>query len=207
MIPTPLTRVLAGAVLTSFLTSVPATSEAAGIPVPSVPAGLEVDGGYRPYLAGHARGTQNYVCSPSTSAPSGVAWTLFGPQATLFTSGNRQITTHYLSPNPDEDGTPRATWHHSDDSSTVWAARVDGSTDPAYVHPDAIPWLLLEVVGAEDGPNGGGRLSETRYIQRINTAGGKAPATGCASAEHLGATRLVPYETDYVFYRGSRRVP
>jgi len=197
-----LPRALAG----TLLALLPATSHAGPIPVPSVPAGIEVEGGHKPYLVGHAVGTQNYVCARSATSPSGVAWTLFGPQATLFTSNDRQITTHFLSPNPDENGTPRATWHHSDDSSTVWAARVEGSSDPEYVDPNAIPWLLLEIVGAEDGPNGGGRLSDTSYIQRVNTAGGKAPGTGCASADDLGATTLVPYETDYVFYKGSRRV-
>lgn len=201
MIRPSLTRALAGALLALL----PATSEAGGIPIPDVPPGLEVGGGHKPYLVGHARGTQNYVCLPSASAPSGVAWTLFGPQATLFTSGDRQVTTHYLSPNPRQGGTPRATWHHSDDSSSVWAVRAEGSSDPSWVDPNAIPWLLLDVVGAESGPNGGRRLNETSHIQRINTVGGKAPATGCASAGDLGATALVPYEADYVFYKAPRR--
>lgn len=45
--------------------------------------------------------------------------------------------------------------------------------------PSAIPWLLLEVVGEQDGPTGGHKLTETTFIQRLNTSGGVAPSTGC----------------------------
>jgi Protein of unknown function (DUF3455) len=38
----------------------------------------------------------------------------------------------------------------------------------------------------------------TTFIQRVNTVGGKAPASGCPS---LGARTFVPYEADYVFYK------
>ena len=51
--------------------------------------------------------------------------------------------------------------------------------EPDVVEPDAIPWLLLEVVGSEYGPTGGHRLTETTYIQRVNTIGGLAPSSGC----------------------------
>jgi hypothetical protein len=129
---------------------------------------------------------------------------LFGPQATLFNDDEMQIITHFLSPNPDEAGMARATWQHSRDTSTVWAMAIESSTDPAFVEPDAIPWLLLEVVGADSGPTGGDRLTETAYIQRVYTSGGRAPTTGCADAT-IGNTVLVPYTTDYIFYKASRR--
>src|SRR4051794_15288457 len=64
---------------------------------PPVPSGLEVPAGNAAFLKGHAVGTQNYVCLPSAS---GVAWTFFAPQATLFftfkvfqTDVQQQITT------------------------------------------------------------------------------------------------------------------
>jgi hypothetical protein len=129
---------------------------------------------------------------------------LFGPQATLFNDDEMQIITHFLSPNPDEGGMARATWQHSRDTSTVWAMAIASSTDPDFVDPDAIPWLLLQVVGADSGPTGGHRLTETAYIQRVHTSGGRAPATGCADAT-IGNTALVPYTTDYIFYKASRR--
>lgn len=165
---------------------------------PTVPANLEVDPAYRPYLITQAHGTQNYLCLPSST---GVAWTLFGPQATLFDDELDQVMTHYLSPNPQEAGLARATWRHSRDTSTVWAMAVEISTDAAFVAPGAIPWLKLQVVGAQYGPHQGDRLTATAFIQRVNTAGGVAPATGCAGSLDIGKRALVPYTTDYVFYR------
>jgi hypothetical protein len=65
----------------------------------------------------------------------------------------------------------------------------------------AIPWLLLQVVGGQDGPTGGDTLTASTYIQRVHTAGGIAPATGCAESTDVGKKVLVPYEADYYFYR------
>jgi hypothetical protein len=36
-------------------------------------------------------------------------------------------------------------------------------------------------------------------IQRLQTKGGKAPATGCA-ASHRGEQARIPYTADYYFY-------
>ena len=163
-----------------------------------VPAGLEVPAGHAPLLTTYAEGTQNYVC---VLAPGGFGWQFHGPQATLVDDATTQIATHFLSPNPIEGGAARATWQHSADTSRVWAAAIASSTDPAFVAPGAIPWLLLRVVGQQDGPGGGTTLSEARFIQRINTAGGQAPPTGCETAQDVGRKALVPYATDYVFYR------
>jgi hypothetical protein len=167
-----------------------------------VPNGLEVPAGNRPFLLGHATGTQNYIC---LSSGSGFAWTFFGPQATLFNDDNRQIITHFLSSNPDEDGTARATWQHSRDTSTVWAMAIASSSDPDFVEPGAIPWLLLQMVGAAPGPTGGHRLTETTYIQRVRTSGGIAPTAGCDQASDVGKRALVPYTSDYIFYKATRR--
>jgi hypothetical protein len=172
---------------------------------PPVPAELEVPEGNRLFFVGHAFGTQNYICLPSATAPTGVAWTLFGPQANLFDRHDRQITTHFLSPNPDEGGLARATWQHSDDTSAVWARAAAISADPNYVAPGAIPWLKLEVVGDARGPRNGRTLTATTWIQRLNTTGGAAPATGCAASADIGARTFVPYTADYFFYKKSAR--
>jgi len=166
--------------------------------VPPVPASLDVPSGQSAYLVAHATGTQNYVC---TLAPGGFQWTFFGPQATLFDGATQQIATHFLSANPDEGGKARATWQHSQDSSAVWAVAIASSTDATFVEPNAIPWLLLRAVGTEDGAFPGGTLSTTTFIQRVNTAGGLAPGTGCGQAADIGVKALVPYTADYVFYR------
>jgi hypothetical protein len=168
---------------------------------PPVPTDLEVPEGNRLFFVGHAFGTQNYICLPSATAPSGVAWTLFGPQANLFDRHGRQITTHFLSPNPDEGGLARATWQHSDDTSAVWARMAATVSDPAYVAPGAIPWLKLEVVGDARGPHNGRTLTPATWIQRLNTTGGTAPSTGCAAATDIGVRTFVPYAADYFFYK------
>ena len=165
---------------------------------PPVPANLEVPAGHKAFLEGRAFGTQNYICMPSAS---GFSWTFFGPQATLFNEDMGQTMTHYLSPNPVENGTPRATWQHSNDTSAVWAMAIANSSDPAYVEAGAIPWLLLRVVGAAQGPTSGDKLTETMFIHRVKTSGGIAPADGCATATDVGKRSLVPYQTDYIFYR------
>jgi Protein of unknown function (DUF3455) len=169
---------------------------------PDVPDQIQVPAGHRLFLAGQAFGTQNYICLPSGV---GFAWMLFGPQATLFHNDARQIMTHFLSPNPEESGTLRATWQHSVDTSAVWARAVAMSSDSGFVAPDAIPWLLLEVVGAEGGSTGGRRLTVATYIHRLNTAGGIAPATGCSQLANVGNRVFVPYEADYFFYRDPHR--
>jgi hypothetical protein len=180
-----------------------ATVHADHITPPSVPTDLRVSDEFRPYLVGHAIGTQNYVCLPNGSG--GFAWVQYGPQATLFDDDGKQIATHFLSPNPDEDETPRATWQHSRDTSAVWAKQAAIYKEADYVEPGAIPWLLLSVSGQSLGRDGGRRLVDTVFIQRVHTSGGNAPATGCAEASNVGAKALVPYATDYYFYKARGR--
>jgi hypothetical protein len=178
---------------------VPQTATLDTVTPPAVPADLSVNSNERAFLIGHAVGSQNYVCLPAASG--GYGWVLFGPQATLFDDEGGQISTHFLSGNPVEGGLPRATWQHSRDTSRVWAALVQPSTDPAYVAPNSIPWFLLRTVGTQYGPDFGDRLTGTTAIQRVNTLGGLSPATGCALATDVGRKALVPYAADYVFYR------
>lgn len=178
-------------------TAAPQGAGAQEVTPPPVPSGLEVEAGNTAFLIGHAVGTQNYVCAP---AGNGVAWTLFTPQATLFDDEDAQLTTHFFSPNPQENDTVRAAWQHSGDSSTVWGKVLVPSMDPAFVAPNAIPWLLIQMAGVKDGPTGGNTLSKTTFIQRVNTAGGVAPATGCDKPRDLGKKAFVPYAADYVFY-------
>lgn len=165
---------------------------------PAVPTNLEVPSGYKAFLAEHAEGTQAYICLPSGD---GASWTFFGPQATLFNDKGEQVITHFLSPNPDENGTPRATWQHSRDTSAIWAVAIANSSDPDFVTPGAIPWLLLQVTGAQYGPAWGDRLTGTRFIQRVNTGGGAAPAAGCSLATDVGKKAFAAYTATYVFYR------
>jgi len=187
----------------AFTLSLPQAAHANGVAPPRAPADIQVEPGNELFLEGHGVGTQNYICTP---AGSGFAWTLFTPEATLFNHGDKQqIITHYFSPNnnpfdPSDKGVIRATWQDSRDTSTVWAAALVSSTDANFVAPDAIPWVKLQVVGAQDGPTGGDRLSDTTFIERVNTVGGSAPSTGCSASADVGKKAFVPYEADYFFY-------
>jgi hypothetical protein len=188
------------ALTVAFTVSQPRPAHADDDSPPRVPPNIQVPAGNKVFLEGDAIGTQDYICLPSGS---GFAWTFFGPQATLF-DHDEQIITHFLSPNPFENGTPRVTWRDSQDTSTVWAVLIAQSSDPAFVQPGAIPWFLLKVVGAQDGPTGGDKLSKTTFIQRLNTSRGVAPSTGCTLSTDVGKVALVPYTATYFFYRAIR---
>jgi hypothetical protein len=175
---------------------------------PPVPPNIQVPPGNTAFLQANALGTQNYICKASGS---GFVWTFFSPEATLFIKFkwfngdiSQQVTTHFLSPNPSEKDLARVTWQHSFDTSKVWGRGIQSSTDPKFVRPDAIPWLLVEKVGVQRGPTGGNTLAQTTFIQRVNTTGGVAPATGCSVATDAGNTVLVPYTADYLFYKANR---
>jgi hypothetical protein len=120
----------------------------------------------------------------------------------VFGAEADQKLTHFQSTNPFQSAI-QATWQHSRDSSAVWGRKITGSTDAAYVLPDAIEWLLLEVSGALPGPTGGDRMLPARFIHRVNTVGGKEPVTACTEAL-LNQRRRITYESDYVFYRQAR---
>jgi len=186
------------ALVVAFTVSLPQPAYARQVTPPPVPTDIQVPAGFKAFLEGHGVGTQNYICLPSDS---GFAWTLFTPEATLFNDRDKQVITHFFGPNPDEHGTVRAEWQHSRDTSAVWAQLFRPPySEPDFVAPGAIPWLVLEVDGKQDGPTGGDTLTGTRYIQRLNTSGGIAPSDGCSGLTDVGKKAFVPYEADYFFF-------
>lgn len=200
------------AALAAALT-LPLPADAEAMRPPAVPANIQVPAENKPFLLGHAVGTQNYSCLPAGADAEGhprFAWTLFTPQATLLGHNRKEVATHFFSPNPLEvspnpfaQGPVRATWQDAKDMSTVWGKVMpgDSSSDPAFVAPGAIAWLRITVVGAENGPTGGRALTLATYIHRLNTSGGAAPPTGCAAPTDVGRQAFVPYEADYLFYK------
>jgi hypothetical protein len=46
-------------------------------------------------------------------------------------------------------------------------------------------------------------MTQTTYIQRLNTTGGTAPANGCSASGDVGKQVLVPYTADYYFFRAA----
>lgn len=185
---------------------------------PPTPPAITPPAGNTAFLLGHATGTQGYVCLPTST---GASWTVNAsrPQATLFTTfGNfsQQILTHFLSPdtnpnqfapNPLPFGSP--TWQSSFDSSVIWGnklASITAGTDPSCPTSGAIPCLLLQVIGSQNGPSYPfGILTNATYVQRLNTTGGSAPSTGCAVSTDVGGQVLVPYTADYYFYNPSQQ--
>ena len=201
-----ITRVIVHALMLVGLQCSGASAQPMGpIEVPPLPQALQVPTGHTLFLSTRAVGTQNYMCMPV--AKRTVAWRFIGPQATVFADAGglpQQIVTHFLSVNPAEGTLARPTWQHSVDTSRVWGRVRASTSDPSYVAPGAIAWLLLETAGTEPGPTGGAFLAQTTFIHRVNTAGGIAPASGCTNDDDIGKLALVPYVTDYFFYRASQ---
>lgn len=180
---------------------------------PTTPIAITPAPGNEAFLLGHAAGTQGYVCLPTSS---GASWTVNGarPEATLFTKffgESVQIITHFLSPNtnpnknaPDPLPFANATWQSSFDSSMVWAQTVHAipaGSDKSCPNFGSIGCLLLQSIGSQKGPAGGKVMTQTTFIQRLNTNGGSAPATGCVVTSDVGKQTLVPYTADYYFFR------
>lgn len=181
--------------------TLPHAAHAQGVTPPPVPDKIEVLAPDVAFLLGRGFGTQNYECQPVRSLGR-VDWVLFTPQATLFGDRDEQLTTHFLSPNPEENGiVVRVAWQDSRDTSIVWGRAIESSVDPNFVKAGAIPWLKIEKIGAQAGPTGGDKLSRTTFIQRLNTDGGAAPSTGCDRPTDIGNKAFVPYAADYFFYK------
>jgi hypothetical protein len=151
---------------------------------PAVPTALSVPGSQRLTLKAKSVGVQIYTCRADQSQPSGMgtyAWILKAPEATLFDERGMTIGKHYEGP----------TWELNDGSKVVGAAQ----TTLAPPSGDGIPWLLLKAVRND----GAGVLTPVRTIQRVETFGGKAPASGCDMSKVDSEVRI-PYGATYYFY-------
>ena len=152
----------------------PAAVASAGPPAPDVPGDIAAPAGEKVFLVEHAVGVQIYSCN-------GTSWGLVAPRANLYDDHGKLEMTHYAGP----------TWETVEGSKVV-GRRVNG------VQPDqtAIPWLLLEATSTTNG-----RLAHIKHIQRINTAGGMAPAAGTCTPSTAGAVAEIPYTADYYFWK------
>jgi hypothetical protein len=142
--------------------------------LPPVCGNLQVPAGNKMHFRVYAVGVQIYRWN-------GASWDFVAPVANLYADEDfhGKVGFHYAGP----------TWE-SNSGSRVVGRRLAGCSPDA----SAIPWLLLETVSSE-GP---GIFKRTTFIQRVNTAGGLAPATPGA---FVGAQARVPYTTEYYFYR------
>ena len=143
-----------------------------------VPAALQTAADEQLVVRAHAKGDQIYSCKVD-GAQAG--WTLKAPEAQLFDKDGKAFGKHFAGPS----------WEASDGSRVVGKAAANVASPDA----ESIPWLLVKVVSHA----GDGVLARVTSIQRINTRGGKAPASGC-DAGHAGQEVRVPYSADYLFF-------
>jgi len=175
-------RLLSALALVALAIAIPALAHA-GRPAPAVPQGIAVVDGYKPFLVAHAAGVQIHECIQDAG---GYRWRFAGPRADLYGDKGKLIATHFAGPS----------WQARDGSNVTATLDGNGSvTDDST----AIPWLRLRVTSATAGADGD-RLVAAKYIQRINTAGGLAPAAASCNTATLGQVAEMPYTADYVVW-------
>lgn len=171
-----------------FVVAMTAMTLASSVPASAqpVPEQLRVPAGNVQLITARAIGVQIYACKPLADNPNAFAWTLKGPDATLYNEQGQKIARHYAGP----------TWEGNDGSKVVGevAQRVDAH------NPHDIPWLLLKAKSHE----GSGAFSTISYIQRLDTDGGIAPQDGCTQST-VNAEQRVDYRATYTFsYAGAQ---
>ena len=142
-----------------------------------VPAELQPPAGQALLLQVHGKGDQIYSCKNDVT---GYLWELKAPDAQLFDEEGKPFGRHFAGPS----------WE-AKDGSRVTGTMVDGVPSP---DANSIPWLLLTVRSR----TGDGVLARVTSIQRLNTKGGKAPAS--CDAARVGQELRVPYSADYFFF-------
>ena len=142
------------------------------VPPPTQPSAKEQ------LLLVHAKGYQIYTCKGDGAQ---FTCTLKAPDAQLFDSNGKPFGKHVPGPS----------WEANDGS------RVTGKAVANAPSPDAksIQWLLVNIISHD----GSGVLSGATTILRLNTKGGRAPASGC-DASHADREVRRPYSADYLFF-------
>jgi hypothetical protein len=143
-----------------------------------VPQTLQPPANEQLLLQVHAKGDQIYSCKGDAGQ---FAWTLKAPDAQLFDKEGKLFGKHFAGPS----------WEANDGSRVTGKAAANAPSADA----DSIPWLLITVVSH----SGEGVLARVTSIQRLNTKGGKAAASGCDGG-HVGQEVRVPYSADYLFF-------
>lgn len=148
---------------------------------PDVPTQISAARFQRPILKARGVGVQIYACRANPGGSQNYGWVLKAPEASLLDERGVPIGRHYEGP----------TWELNDGSRVV--GRAEANVAPP--DGDAIPWLLLAVVRN----NGAGALAAVRTVQRVETVGGKAPASGCDTITHDIEVHI-DYQATYYFY-------
>src|ERR1700754_4366645 len=141
----------------------------------------------KPYTFTTATGVQVYMCEYDGSHH--LSWLFKNPQATLYDTVGRAVFQHEAGPS----------WQANDGSRIVGHPIAQMASASA----GGIPQLLLETTSDDKNGNssnsgGGGELSGVRYVQRLNTVGGGAPAQMCTTEHQIAYS---PYFANYVFWK------
>ena len=161
-----------------------ATAACAGVqnatPAVNVPDPLKPSASESVAMVAAARGVQIYECKTAKDQAGAYEWSFVAPEAELFDASGKKIGKHYAGPH----------WEAADGSKILGTVKARADAPQA----DAIPWLLLgaKSVGSQ------GSFSRITSVQRLNTAGGVAPKTGCSQSS-LGTLARIPYTADYYF--------
>jgi Protein of unknown function (DUF3455) len=143
-----------------------------------VPKELQPPANEQLLLQVHAKGDQIYTCKENGAQ---FAWMLKAPEAQLTDKSGKPFGKHFDGPS----------WEARDGSRITGKAVANAPSPDA----DSIPWLLVTVVSHSHE----GVLAPVTSVQRVNTMGGKASASGCDAA-HVGREERIPYSADYRFF-------
>jgi hypothetical protein len=165
--------------VTALLTAWPAAAVIS--PPTGVAPALRVSANEEPAFMLSGNGVHVYECRLGLMEPNSYVWAFVAPDATLY-EGARSAA-RMTSPNLVEAISDR-----SSVSGFVRSTQAAGGNN--------LPWTAMRALPiGEDGLFAG-----VTSIQRVNTSGGSAPASGC-NAENVGAEARVAYNADYYFYK------
>ena len=178
--PLQASRARLGTVAAILLLGACAAPAVGPVTPPAAPAALQPGANEHFAFSWHAIGSQIYECRATDKG--GWAWVFVAPEADLYNQQNEKMGTHGAGPH----------WAALDGSRTQGSvkARADGA------HATDIALLLLNATST----GGAGKMAAVSSVQRLNTQGGAAPATGCAQASDSGKRTKEAYSADYVFF-------
>lgn len=134
-----------------------------------------------------AEGVQKYKAQEKAGSPGIFEWVFVAPEANLYDVTNAKVGTHSAGP----------TWQLTGATDSIYGQAFTPAKLAPSPDPSSIDWLLLM---PKTGKVATGIFANVSYIQRIATAGGKAPAKLPASA---GETVDVKYMAIYRFTKKS----
>jgi len=152
----------------------------------TIPVAIQVNSKSKLIMHAYAKGVQIYICQRDPKDSSNYIWVFLRPKAILYSDStyHQIIGKHYF------DNFARPIWKNVD-GSAVTAIKLQQVNSP---DSQSIPWVLLKAAFTQ----GAGVLKSTKFVQRLFTIGGKAPAK--ARKDQLGQIIQASYTAEYLFY-------